>query len=1094
MQLRHVPSILLLSLAMQGSGIAVLFAQEITATVKGRVVATDGAGLPGVVVSIRSQRQGSGHTTVVTDLEGNYRIPALPPARDYVVRVDYPGFAPVEIGPLDLRSGKTTVVNLTLRSDEESTETIRVESRGNIVDTESARTSTSFNSEFIEGLPIIGHNYQDILTLAPGVTDTDGDGNPNVHGARDTGLQYRLDGGNITDPFSGTFGQNLNADIIEEIELITAGASAEYGRADGGFANIITKSGGNDFEGRFSLFWRGKYLDGDGADNNDVNKFENTFPSFNDIRGTLSLAGAIVKDRLWYFVSVESLDAEQPIDQVGANILITARGNYSFGKLTWQANSFNRLSLQATGDPLEFHGLGLSLGVSPDSDYAYQQGGLIPQLKWTSTISPQLLLESNITHFVSNISVTPISRFFEPTETALIQEPQRTKGTIQAIYPCSVVNCNPESGERRIYQYDVFTGRTNGPFYFKDDDSRIRNSIKTDVSYNIEDAWGQHNIRTGVEIQDEKFDDAPIVNPILVDATQPFRADLVTGTTQRSDQVIGSQTLEVAKPLQTPQDAESFNTGVYLQDSWKPRPNLTLNVGVRFDREDVDTSGFKEFDPRAERRESIALWSDFCKEAVRQQQISDVVSVTASSNCEPSVPFNGLPPKNVASDVVRSDFDEFVPANVAALDVNKDGFINPDLLPDLNAIEANFTNFKQRETENFSIVNSNFSPRFSFSWDPWADGKTRIFGNWGRFHDRLFLETIAGEIGPDSVNFTFLPDPTTHRIVPGAISNATSSVSVNQVDRDLETPWTDEFTIGIERELAPEWSITLTYINRKAEELLQDTDINHHACRQSGEAIGIDPFVICGDSGGILEDDRFGQTGFQDPTGNVGGDFSFDTGFSRPNEAPDLYTVNNGFNQILRVGNFNSSEYEAYEIHIRRRLHRNWQMQASYTWSEAFGQAEAFQSQLGDDPETVDDEEGLLDYDQRHVVKFQAVTRLPHEIGLGGSILWNSGTPYSVIRTIIDQDSTGNQIFRTFFPTSQRNDQSNEGFWKIDSRVEKNFVIGEVQAAAFLVVENILNTDYLIVDELNLQAFDGVQLNSTRSFGRRFEIGATFNF
>ena len=524
--MRRLASILLFYWAIQGIVIPVLLAQETTATVKGRVVDTDGTGLPGVVVSIRSKRQGSGQKMMVTDVEGNYRIPTLPPANDYVVHVDYPGFAPMEIGPLDLRSGKTTVVNLTLRTDEETTETIRVESHGNIVDTESARTSTSFNSEFIEGLPIIGHNYQDILTLAPGVTDTDGDGNPNVHGARDTGLQYRLDGGNITDPFSGTFGQNINADIIEEIELITAGASAEYGRADGGFANIITKSGGNDFEGRVSVFWQGKFLDGDGADNNDINKFDNSFPNFRDIRGTLSLGGAIVKDKLWYFVSLESIDAERPVNQIGANILITSRGNYSFGKLTWQANSFNKLSLQVIGDPLEFDGLGLRLGVSPDSDFRFEQGGLTPQLKWTSTISPQLLLESNITHFDSGITVTPISSFYEPTQTALIQDAQRTKGTIQALYPCSVRNCSPEAGERKIYQFDVFTGRINGPYFFKNEDSRVRNSIKTDVSYNIEDAWGQHNIKSGVEFADEKFDDAPIINPVLFDATQPFRGDL----------------------------------------------------------------------------------------------------------------------------------------------------------------------------------------------------------------------------------------------------------------------------------------------------------------------------------------------------------------------------------------------------------------------------------------------------------------------------------------------------------------------------------------------------------------------------------------
>lgn len=1079
-------------------------AQGTSAMVKGRVMDEGGTGLPGVVINIESPGVGGGNKTSVSDVEGNYRIPLLPPGNDYIIRIDYPGFAPVEVGPIDLDSGKTTVVDVTLSSDSETTEIIKVESHGNVVDTESARTTTSFNSEFIEGLPIIGHNYQDILTLAPGVTDTDGDGNPNVHGARETGLQYRLDGGNITDPFSGTFGQNLNADIIEEIELITAGASAEYGRADGGFANIITKSGGNDFEGRFSIFWQGRFLDGDGADNNDVNTFDGTFPPFRDVRASLSLGGAIVKDKLWYFVSVETLDTELPVDQVGANILVTSRGNYSFGKITWQADSFNKLALQLTGDPRDFLGVGLRLGVSPDSDYEFSQGGLTPQLRWTSTISPRLLLEANVTHLDSGIALTPVSRFFEPTETTLIMDQSRTLGTVQAVYPCSTINCDPAFGEKRTYQVDIFTGRINGPYFFKNDDTRIRNAIRADVSYNIEDAWGQHNVKSGLEFADEKYRDEPIINPVLIDQTRPLLGgDLSQGPVSSIGRVQGFQFLQISRPLQTPQNASSFNSAFFLQDAWKPRPNLTVNVGVRLDQEDIDTSGFDYFDPRVERKKSISLWKAYCAEAHRQgvslsQPASNCLPVPGQTIWDPAQ-YNGLPPKatNIASYLDEdNDGVNDVPARIAALNLEDNPNLPPNVIrpdtEDRNAFFQHFTSFNGRETTNFSIENTNVSPRFSLSWDPWADGKTRLFGNWGRYYDRLFLSVVSGEIGPDSLNFTFRPDTVTAQIRPGSVSIAASTISVNQVDRELETPYTDELTLGIERELAAEWSIGLTYIRREASQLIQDIDINHVTCPQARQ-IGTNPYVLCGD-GNRLETDKFGTTSFPEPTGNVTGGFDFKPAEAKGNDAPDLYTVSQGFNQVLRIGNYNSSEYEAYEVVVRRRLHRNWQMLASYTWSEAFGQAETFSSLLGNDPETTDDEEGFLDYDQRHVIKFQAVTRLPHEISLGTAIQWASGTPYSVVRTIVDQDSTGNQIFRTLFPSQQRNDQRNEGIWTIDGRLEKNFVIGKVGAAGYLICENILNSDDLVINQLNLEAFDGVGIDPERRFGRRFEIGATFNF
>src|SRR6185503_15010829 len=193
-------------------------AQGTTAVIRGRVGDVSGAGLSGVVVIIRSAAQPTGNVHLLTDVDGRYRSRPLPVAADYTLTVNRPGYAMVQLGPLDLEPGRVVVQDITLRTADESTETVVVEARGSTVDTESTKTSSTFNAELLSGLPLIGHDYQDVLTLAPGVTDTDGDGNPNVHGARDTGLQYRLDGGNITDPLTGGYGQNLNAEMIEELE------------------------------------------------------------------------------------------------------------------------------------------------------------------------------------------------------------------------------------------------------------------------------------------------------------------------------------------------------------------------------------------------------------------------------------------------------------------------------------------------------------------------------------------------------------------------------------------------------------------------------------------------------------------------------------------------------------------------------------------------------------------------------------------------------------------------------------------------------------------------------------------------------------
>ncbi|HEY3174150.1 MAG TPA: carboxypeptidase regulatory-like domain-containing protein [Candidatus Polarisedimenticolia bacterium] len=1083
-ELRNVLLILLLCWA----GISQARAQAVTATLKGRVFDSGGTGLPSVVVGCESPSHGGSKHQVVTDIEGNYRVPLLPPAEDYVVKVAYPGFAPVEAGPVALNAGKVTVLDLTLRSEKESTETVKVEARGNIVDTESTWTSSHYGSEFIEGLPIIGHNYQDVLTLAPGVTDTDGDGNPNVHGARDTGLQYRLDGGNITDPVSGSYGQSLNQDIIEEIEVITAGASAEYGRADGGFANIITKSGGNDFQGKFSLYWQGKFLNGDGANSNDINQYENTFPGYHDLRPTLSLGGAIVKDHLWYFASLEGLDTQEPVNQLGSDILVTSRGIYAFGKITWQTDSDNKLVLQVVSDSRTYRGLNLRLGTSPDSDFEFSRGGTTPQVKWTSTISPRLLLESTLTAFRSGFAVTPVSNRFEPRPTVLVSS-SATRFTIQARYPCRVTNCETRLGEDTVYQIDVFDGTVAGPYFHRTDDTRVRAALKTDLSISAEDFLGQHNIKAGIEFAEEEFRDEPIQNPILVDETTSRRAFGSSTGGSNPLEVSGDQVLLTFQPLVTPQRASSFNSSVYLLDSWKPVPNLSVNLGIRLDREDTDTSGFESFDPRQERRKAIKLWDVICEEVQAQN-----LGTAACLNHLPGNPPNNVP-DNALMTFRDSDGDGVndVDPRIVALDLNGNGIVSVSGAEGLAQFAA-FTTFRQRETRNFSIDNMNLSPRLSVSWDPFSDGKTKIFSSWSRYYDRLFLGTITGEIGPDSLNFVFLPHAVTHWISPGAVSRAASTVSVTQIDRDLRTPRTDEFTFGIERELAPEWSIGLTYVKRRGYDLLQDVDLNHLTCGQYDDLFGIDPMLVCGDAG-HLETDRFGKVGFRDPDafGIVGGSF-LSPGVNQPNGAPDLYTVNTYFNQVFRIGNFNSSDYEAYELKIVKRLHRNWQMQASYTWSEAFGQAETFDSGVGDDPQTKDDEDGYLDYDQRHVLKFQAVTRLPHEITLGTSVQWASGTPYSIIAVVGDLDQTGNVNFRQFYPTTQRNDQRNLGQWKIDARLEKGFVLRKATASAYLLAENLTNSDDLVILSNNLAARNGIRLNAYRNFGRRWEIGTVLNF
>jgi hypothetical protein len=133
-----------------------------------------------------------------------------------------------------------------------------------------------------------------------------------------------------------------------------------------------------------------------------------------------------------------------------------------------------------------------------------------------------------------------------------------------------------------------------------------------------------------------------------------------------------------------------------------------------------------------------------------------------------------------------------------------------------------------------------------------------------------------------------------------------------------------------------------------------------------------------------------------------------------------------------------------------RRQYRSWEMQASYTWSEAEGDGEDFLQELGDDPSLQSSVSGYQSYDQRHIVRFAATTITPWGLRFGGLVSWQCGLPYSILLQQRGIDALppitaylGNPSirFRQSYPTGVRNDQRNESYWNIDLRIAKDLAL-----------------------------------------------------
>ncbi len=1203
-----------------------------------RGIVTDESGDPleGVSVAVSSAAAGVAGRGSVTDLAGAFRIPALPPGVDYQVVASYPGFAQVSLTDIVLPAGQVVTVKISLQRQTTYRERIEVRASPPIVPLESTTTQTRISSEFLDALPILGRNYQDILTLAPGVTDVDGTGNPNIHGARDTDVITLVDGVSTTDPLTGKIGAQLNIESIQEIEIKTSGATAEFGRAQGGFANIITKSGGNDFKGTFKFFWRGKALDGDGAGIDDPRLHSGVGESglrdlkFNDFLPFLSLEGPVVRDRAWFFLANEYIQMQEPVNALNQAFVAGVREYREFGKLTWQVSASHRLSISFNYDPQEHLNEGVNSFTRVESGYTVRQGGPILTVKEVSVLNPNISLETAMSYFNERPSLTSTlnpdtnhnsqlyvdrnkNGFIELTEgdagedydldgkfdvfeqstrreddldgdqrrtqpgnfangggpggcegfqredlncdgilndgsnprQPLVNEDRNHNGIcdpgedLNGDGVCGLVNedrngdhvlddplfiqgkgpfgdengnantfypyghATPIPGDRD-YSIDQRRGVTSGPYYEDFSDRRRRFTLRQDLSVFVPDYFGSHDVKMGGVLERENFgritDGRPIVAPII---RRPLEG--------------GANTLRVLVPAQRTLEnqATSLSTGLYLQDNFKPFPNLSIGLGLRFDREATDSFGYSFFDPVAERRQYDRLSNLFGAErGFPDLETGNNDGLISNGYCSDPIftglgadPCKGNPQNNpvvaslgnlrraAVSRLTRHHTEAaFTSNDLQSLypDIVKDGQIDPQRLVSLGVLP--------QVREPFRLTNNNLAPRLSVAWDPWADGRSKLFTTWGRYYDKLFLSTVVGEEGPDSINRYYLIDPTgvTGNGVPNhkvgrIISKAPPSTT--QVDRGLQTPWSDELTLGFERELAPELAISLTYINRKFRAQLQDIDVNH--------TLRTDPDGKLVDSLG-----RLVATGDQVPS-------------QRQSDGwPDLYIHNFFFNQVLRVGNSNEARYHGIELAVVKRLARRWELQGSYSYSRAVGAAEDFQSSLGNDPSTVESEFGYLNFDQRHVVKINTITFLPNDWQLGISATWSSGLPYSVISRFFSADNVDYQQFRTRygyttrtpgsgqkaeFVSVGRNSLRNSAVYDFNVRAKRTLVIGKTAAAIFLEVFNVLNTDDLRIrtfeptapNLFNTTEITGqgpLQLDATRRFGRRFQLGIQMDF
>lgn len=279
-------------------------AQFTTGSVQGDVLDEKGGSVADASVEIKNLDTNFSRTET-TNADGHFQFLNLAPGR-YTLTVTKTGFTTILQENVNLTVGQVLTIPVTVRV---STVTQQiVVSDVPVIEVTKTESSSTLSEAAIQQTPVLGRKFEDLLTLTPGVSISQGpDGDEiNINGQRGIFNNISLDGGDYNNGFFGEQmgGQRAAVDIsleaVKEFQIVASGANAEYGRTGGGVVNVITKSGTNNLHGSLFEYQRLKALTSATSDGEPLEGFHRE-----QFGG--SVGGPIVKDKLFFFGAGEGI-------------------------------------------------------------------------------------------------------------------------------------------------------------------------------------------------------------------------------------------------------------------------------------------------------------------------------------------------------------------------------------------------------------------------------------------------------------------------------------------------------------------------------------------------------------------------------------------------------------------------------------------------------------------------------------------------------------------------------------------------------------------------------------------------------------------
>ncbi len=599
-------------------------AQVTGATLSGTVTDASGAAVPGAQISIKNVATGVTRD-LVADSGGFFSAPNLLPG-NYVATVKSAGFSTLIRSGLTLTVGAQQQLNMTLQVGQVS-QNVEVTGEAPAVELSSSEISGTVDQTTVENLPLNGRSWSDLADLTRGVSAVEtteagcsrGCGRQvAVNGARPTQNNYRVDGVSIMDQYNsgpGTqLGGNLGVDAIQEFSVVTNNYAAEYGRTSGGVINAVTRSGTNQIHGTAFMFLRDEDFDA-------RNTFDPTsggvggrgIPPFHRNQYGGSIGGPIKKDKMFFFGDYEgigqvktttvvdtvpSANAHQGILNNGTTVTLTPLVQEALG--LWRIPNAGEIagtdlglysfgSNQIQTENYYFGRFDWTLGAKDKADLTYnfdrnpQSTPDILNLFQLANVVDHHLATIEETHIFSS-SVVNTARFgftrFASTAsqiTAVLNPSPAVTDPAMSLVPgapgAPLINISGVSSSAGSPGGTGATGigsfSNYNSFQFYDDVFWTK---------------GTHAFKFGgaVERDQENY----------INNTQPggtFKFGSVAGFLNN----LPSSVSAAVPGTLSPRSPRVTVFGAYVQDDWRIRPSLTLNLGIRYEMATVvkETNG-----------------------------------------------------------------------------------------------------------------------------------------------------------------------------------------------------------------------------------------------------------------------------------------------------------------------------------------------------------------------------------------------------------------------------------------------------------------------------------------------------------------------